>query len=235
MKNDILNLIKKRHSTRTPFDPTKLISSLDLDQILQAGSWSPTAHNMQNFEVVVVDKKQILEKIGKLTTHTSADFIRENFQQLSSTVEELNKKKTGILGIMFPPEWRTPGADFEKIARESTPTPLSNSMKNCPTLLIIIYDARKRAPASKGDVLGFISLGCVMENMWLMAESLGISFQILSVFAGNDVESELKKILAIPQYMKIAYAIRMGYSKDSPKNYVRIRRDLADFVHRNKF
>ena len=30
---------------------------------------------------------------------------------------------------------------------------------------------RKRAPASEGDALGIMSLGCVMQNMWLMAES----------------------------------------------------------------
>ena len=37
---------------------------------------------------------------------------------------------------------------------------------------------RRRSP---GDVLGMMSLGCVMENMWLMAESLGIRFHILAL------------------------------------------------------
>ena len=78
-------------------------------------------------------------------------------------------------------------------------------------LLIVIYDARKRAPDSEGDVLGIMSLGCVMENMWLMAQSLGISVQILSVFSGNPVEKEVKRILNIPEYMKTAYVFRLGY------------------------
>jgi hypothetical protein len=32
-------------------------------------------------------------------------------------------------------------------------------------LLVILFDPSKRAPASEGDVLGMMSLGCVMENM----------------------------------------------------------------------
>ncbi len=66
-------------------------------------------------------------------------------------------------------------------------------------LLIVIYDARKRAPASEGDVLGLISLGCVMENMWLMAHVLGIGFQVMSVFSGDLEEEKVKKILEIPE------------------------------------
>ena len=35
-----------------------------------------------------------------------------------------------------------------------------------------------------------ISLGCVLENMWLVAESLGIGFHVLSAFGGEGVERE---------------------------------------------
>ncbi len=93
-------------------------------------------------------------------------------------------------------------------------------------LMIVTYDARKRAPASVGDVLGFISLGCVMENMWLMAEELGISLQIMSVFGGDEVESEVKKILEIPEYLRIAYAIRLGYPISKSSKSLRVRRDI---------
>ena len=32
-------------------------------------------------------------------------------------------------------------------------------------MFVVVYNPRKRAPASEGDVLGMMSLGCVMENM----------------------------------------------------------------------
>lgn len=97
------------------------------------------------------------------------------------------------------------------------------------------YDARKRAPASEGDVLGFISLGCVMENMWLMATALGISYHVMSVFSGDSVEDEVKKILQIPEYMKIAYAVRLGYPVSKPPELLRVRREIVDLAHHNQF
>ena len=55
------NLIRERHSTRTEFDEKRVLSKHDLEKILDAGRWAPTAHNMQNFEIIVVDDKKKLE------------------------------------------------------------------------------------------------------------------------------------------------------------------------------
>jgi nitroreductase len=184
--SEILKLIPERHSSRVPFDREHPLAKQDLKQILEAARWAPTAHNMQNFEIIVIDDKELLEKIGNIKYRISEEFIRENFQQLSFSEEELLQKKVGILGTMFPPSWRTPG-DWDKIARESEPSALNNGIKGSPMLLIVIYDPRKRAPASEGDVLGIMSLGCVMENMWLMAQELGIEFHILYVFSWIDL------------------------------------------------
>jgi nitroreductase len=186
---------------------------------------------MQNFEVVVVDDKAVLDEIGGIKSRISEEFLRENYEQLSFSKEELLKRKTGILGTMFPPEWVYP-AKMTEIAREAKPTPLFQSIRGSTALLFVIYDSKKRAPASRGDVLGFISLGCVMENMWLMAQALGISLQILSSSA-PPVEKAIKQILGIPEYMEIAYTCRLGYQK-GPTTYIRVRRDIEDFVNHNK-
>jgi nitroreductase len=79
---------------------------------------------------------------------------------------------------------------------------------------------RARAPASEGDVLGFINVGCVMENMWLMVESLGISVHVLSVFAVDAMEKEVKQILSIPEYMKVAFALHMGHPVSKPAKHL---------------
>lgn len=228
--SEILKIIQERHSTRVPFDREHPPAKQDLMQILEAARWGPTAHNMQNFEIIVVDDKNQLKKLGNIESRISEDFLRENYQQLSFSEEELLQKKVGILGSMFPPSWRTPD-DWSKVAHESEPSPLDQTIKGSPTLLIVTYDARKRAPASEGDVLGFISLGCVMENMWLVAHVLGIGFQIMSVFSGNSVEQEVKKILEIPEYMRIANAVRLGYLISKPSKFLRVRRDMIELAH----
>jgi len=231
--NEVHRIIQERQSARVPFDPHQKVSKDDLRQILDAGQWAPTAHNMQNFDVIVVDDKEVLEIIGNVKSRISEVFLRENYEQLSFSKEELLKKKTGILGAMFPPAWVDP-SKMAEAANKSEPMPLTQSIRGSPCLLIVVYDPKKRAPASEGDVLGFMSLGCVMENMWLMAQSLGISLQILSAFAAPPVEKELKKILGIPEQLKIAYCCRLGYPTGASK-YLRVRRNIEDFAYYNKF
>ena len=74
-----------------------------------------------------------------------------------------------------------------------------------------------------------------MENMWLTAQALGIGFQIMSVFGVDSVEQDVKKILEIPEYMRIAYAVRLGYPISKPSKFLRVRRDLEEFAHYNRF
>jgi len=231
--SEILKIIQERQSARVPFDPNRPVSKENLKQILEAARWAPTAHNMQNFDVIVIDDQAVLEKIGNIKSRISEEFLRENYEQLSFSKEELLKKKTGILGTMFPPAWVDP-AKMAQVARETLPGPISQSMRGSSTLLIVTYDSRKRAPASRGDVLGFMSLGCVMENMWLMAQALGVSLQILSSFAAPQVEAGIKQLLGVPEHVKIAYTCRLGYPA-APTKYFRVRRDIEDFTHWNKF
>jgi len=69
----------------------------DLTQILEAARWSPTAHNMQNFEILVIDDRDVLARLAGISSPASEVFIRENFDQLSFSEEELRRKKVGIL------------------------------------------------------------------------------------------------------------------------------------------
>jgi nitroreductase len=231
--SEILKTIQERQSARVPYDPNHPVPKETLTQILEAAKWTPTAHNMQNFEIIVVDDKALLEKVGNIKSRISEEFLRENYEQLSFSKEELQKKKTGILSAQFPPDWVDP-AKISEAAQKAAPMPLTQTIRGSPTLLIIVYDPRKRAPASHGDVLGFISLGCLMENIWLMAQSLGVSLQILSAFSAPPVETEIKRLLDVPEHLRIAYACRLGYPVGASR-YLRVRRDLEDFTHHNQY
>ena len=231
---DVLRLFQQRRSTRVPFDQHRKVDREDLRRIVEAARWAPTAHNMQNFEIIVVDDEEELKKIGDIKSRVSIEFLRENYQQLSFSKEELVRRKVGILGTSFPPSWRNL-AKLDEVAHKSAPRSLSQTINGSPVLLIVVYDSRKRAPASEGDVLGFMSLGCVMENMWLTAQSLRIGFHVLSVFGSNAVEKEVKRILEVPEYMKIAFAVRLGYPVSGPAKYLRVRRNIEDFTHHNRY
>jgi nitroreductase len=184
---------------------------------------------MQNFEIIVVDDHKILEEIGNIQSSISEVFVRENYQLLSFSEEELLQKKIGLLGSMFPASWRTPGVKPQVEEGRSRPFLV------CPTLLIALYDPGRRAPASEGDFLGIMSLGCMMENLWLTANSLGIDFQIVSSLASGMVGKEVKRILGIPAHLHIAFTARLGYIAGEPRRYLRVRREIEDFSHHNHF
>jgi|SRR5665647_2730215 len=229
--SEMLELIQKRRSLRMPFDLERPVAREQLADILEAARWSPTAHNMQNFEIVVVDDRKVLEAIGSTERPISETFIRENYQQLSFSEEELLKRKTGLLGTMFPPSWRNPDFRLDEIDEEeiaSTQRPMPTS----PVLLVVVYDPSRRAPASEADFLGIMSLGCVMENMWLAAASMGIGLQIVSSLSSG---AEVKRILSIPDDLIIAFSYRLGYPVSEPAKYLRVRRDVKDFTHHNRF
>ena len=232
--NDLLKQICDRHSGRVMFDMKRPVAKKDLRQILEAARWAPTAHNMQNFEVVVVDDKKILEVVAKIKRPISAAFIRENYPLLSFSKEELLKRKVGILGSSFPPSWRDP-AKLDEAIKNSRPEPLGDQISKCPVLLIVVYDPARRAPASEGDFLGHISLGCMTENMWIMANALGLAFHIFSTLGTDPVEKDVKAILNIPENLKIVYGIRLGYAADKSNKMLRVRRDIEDFTHHNSF
>lgn len=65
----ILRLMEERESTRIPFKPDEKVPKRDLDLILEAARWAPTAHNMQNFEIIAVDDTELLRKIGEVRSH----------------------------------------------------------------------------------------------------------------------------------------------------------------------
>jgi nitroreductase len=94
---------------------------------------------------------------------------------------------------------------------------------------------QRRPPASPGDFLGIISLGCMLENIWLMAASLGIACHVISALAAPPAEKAVKIILGIPEPLTIAFAVRVGYLAAPPGPALRVRREIADFVHHNRY
>lgn len=203
-------------------------------RLLEAARWAPTAHNMQNFELLIVDDPMTLARIGALRSSPSETFLRENYRQLRRDERELRERRTGLLAELFPPSWQA--ADAKAHDRlDPQHSFLGRSLQGSPTLLLVTYDARTRAPASEGDVLGMMSLGCVLQNIWLTATALGIAVQVLSMMSSAEVEPPLQQILQIPAYMKIGFACRLGYPATLVGRYLRVRREVEQFTHYNRY
>ena len=228
---DILESIQNRKSWRVAFDLERPIPSAVMAQVLEAARWTPTAHNMQNFEIVIVDDPAVLGDLAKVERPTSEVFVKENYEQLSFSKAELLQRKTGLLASMFPAAWQTP--DFKADAlEESGISSRQRALLPGPVTLVVVYDPSRRAPASEGDFLGIISLGCLMQNLWLEAEALGLGVQIVSSLADT---ASLKSILGIPENLRVAFSVRLGYPVQEPTDYLRVRRGVEDFAFHNRY
>ena len=71
---ELIKLIETRQSSRGLFDPKRAIPKEDMEKILEAARWTPTAHNMQNFEIVVVDDKKSLATISEIKRSPNLTF-----------------------------------------------------------------------------------------------------------------------------------------------------------------
>jgi nitroreductase len=204
-----------------------------MQRILDAVRWAPTAHNKQNFEVIAVDDKQFLAAISAIRLPAVETFIRDECHHLSLAEAELLRAKTGLLAGMLPASWQE--TEFARGDGAAQHVYVGRIIQECPALLVVVYDSRLAQPASEEASLGLMSLGCVMQNLWLMTESLGISMQVLTGFGADAVENQVRFILAIPQHMKIAFAARLGYPRTVSESYLRVRRKIREFTHRNLY
>lgn len=71
---DVFEAIKKRRSIRK-FDPKKQVSEKQVDKLLEAARWAPTAGNLQSFFIYAVRGELAMERIAEVSKYQN--FIRE--------------------------------------------------------------------------------------------------------------------------------------------------------------
>ncbi len=81
----------------------------------------------------------------------------------------------GILATQFPAWMRKPPFKPDANDPSLTEDRFGRLIRATAVLLIVLYDPTTRAAASEGDFQGHISLGCLMQNVWLAAADRGIA------------------------------------------------------------
>jgi len=214
-----LVLLHNRHSTRGPFNSDRPVTTQQVKLILEAARWAPTPDNMQNFAIVVVDDKERLEAIAKIPAEMSETYLRETYEHVSFSEAELTHKKKGTLASIYPRAWTDPEAWNPESDARSQLTLLGKAVLQPQVLLVVLYDSSIHSPDSKGDAIGLMGLG----------------MHVLTVFQNGAVEKQVQHALHIPPLMKIAFACSLGYPAEPADPYLRVRRELEDFVHHNQF
>jgi len=232
-------LVKYRRSSRWVFSEKK-ISDSDLEQILEAARFAPTPHNSQPFEIIVVKDKNIIKELSKVEFRLDKKAIDGHFYWTRFTQEELESKKTGVQ-IEVLPKFILDLKDNPKLIEDNDFWKKSMQLysiliQNSQILLYILYNQRLPGVGPLHHLWGIISIGAIMQNIWLAANNLGISAQLVSGQLMNpDSVKKLNSILQVPDGYKIMLTFRLGYETKFGRYGTKIRRELSDFVHINTF
>ena len=152
-------------------------------------------------------------------------FVRETYHSLSLSEAELLRRRTGLLAGMLPESWHEPAA-IEDDADSPAHTFIGRTIQQCPTLLIVVHDARAAAStllAGGGgpDESGVCHAKHVADDRESRNQHAGAQ---RSRRIGR--ESRVRALLDIPQHLKIAFAVRLGYPLDDSESYLRMRRKI---------
>ena len=122
-----------------------------------------------------------------------------------------------------------------KVAETLPPgNPALSSIKDAPVLLVLCAIRnlsgfkRGEAMTEKGDWFMF-DTGLAMENLCLVAHSLGLGTVVVGLFDAQKIES----LLGVPENISVVAMTPLGY----PQGPVSApgRKELADFVHFERY
>ena len=236
---DFQELVKFRRSSRWLFSTRKQIPDGDLNKILEAARHAPTPHNRQPYEIIVVKDREVIKQISEVEIRLSKEEVDGHIFWTKSK-EELESKGVGVQVDVVPkfvhdlkdkPELIDDDEFWKK-----TMGLFSTVIQAASVLLIVIFNPKLPGIGPLKNVWGMLSVGAVMQNIWLAANDLGISANLVSSQT-MTVESKRKlhEILHVPKEYRILFLFRLGYEGKFGKYGTPYRRKLEDFVHLDRF
>lgn len=236
---DFQELVKFRRSSRWIFSTKKQIPDEDLHKILEAARWAPTPHNRQPYEIIVVKNKDVIKKISEISFRLTKKEIDEH-ESWSFSTEELESKGIGVQEDVLP-KFVLDLKDKPELIEddkfwERTMSLYALLMQASSALLMVLYDPTIPGIGPLKNVWGMLSVGAVMQNIWLASNDLGVSVHVASGQTMTlDSKREIYKVLGIPKKYKLMILFRLGYESKFGKYGTPYRRKLSDFVHLDKF
>jgi len=196
---DCLMQVIRKRRTNRQFKPDPVPDEC-ITKIVEAARWAPSGFHTQPWEFVVVRKKEVRDKI------------------------------VAVLEKHGPP--------IKNVSQDAAKqTPALGSFRDAPVFIILLCDWRARVGlpegAAKSDALTANIFGSSMASaflhMHLAAAALGLASQWYSAASGPDSEREIKRVIGIPEPMKIYDLMVVGYSAQPP--IAKEVRSLAGMIH----
>ena len=207
--DSFLDLVKKRRSTHA-FKPDPVPDEY-VDKIIEAARWAPSGANSQPWELIVVKRIDLRERIVEI-------FKAQG--EISYALEQTRK-----------PDHRFP--------RYRTPPQGTPGFAHAPVLIITCGDPRTteayplKAKLDRGESNLYSSLASAFLYMHLAATVLGLGSQWISASAQDLMQARLKELLEVPYELEIYDMMALGYP--TPGSRPRKVRSREEIVHHDMF
>jgi len=212
----LLRLVKTRMSVRK-FRPDP-VPERALEKILEVARWAMSGANSQPWEFIVVTDPAIKKQLRDAYSEYNTDFIFWMEQQREHNL-------------------RHPSYQVKDDAHESLRfNKAKANWHHAPALIVVLGDGRRQW----GTVMGAHTFGRDQSHLTdglanacflihLAAASLGLTSEWVSI----HIEEPHKRILGVPDLLKLYLIIPIGYPDVPAREGV--RRPLEEIVHRERY
>lgn len=230
---ELQQAIINRRTTNSRFSEAK-VSYEHIELLIKMASFAPSHFNSQPWRFIVVEDTDIIGQVGKIAGESMVQLMEEGrfWKQYEKyfriSKEEIENSRDGIHIDHIPPILKPFAKQImsEKggkvLAKLKIPKILGKDeeelISSSPLLFAILLN---RAEYKPGELSGFystISLGAVIQNLWLTTTDIGMGMQFVST-PGEFPErwNELSDLLSVPDDFELAAIFRMGYKEEREK------------------
>ena len=195
---EMLHLIKQRRSVRI-FKSQK-IRQEDWEKLLEAVRYSPTGHNAQYIDIMIIESPEILKKLSEVGMGLLKKFARHlNKPILSSVYKKILGQHTFSVfskaALLY---------EQQKKAMEQGQDPI---LFHAPALMLFI--APRSEFMSKNDA----DLAAQTVALYAPTLGLGTCYSGISMAAFSGLNPSIKGVVKIPNGYKVCNALIIGYEK----------------------
>lgn len=193
-----LSFIRSRRTTRTFLD--KPVKKEDWEKLLEAVKYSPTGHNNQFVDVIIIESRDILREISQMGMKMLEKFA----SRLNRPVSRFIYRR--ILGGHTVEVFQGASLHLEKqqdlFDRGGDPI-----LFNAPGLMLFIAPTAELMSKNDSDLAA--------QTTALLAPSLGLGtcYSGIVTAAFNGVYPAIKKVIKVPEGYSVYNALIVGYAK----------------------
>ena len=230
---ELQDAILNRRTTNSRFADKK-VSQEDIELLIRMASFAPSHFNSQPWRFIIVDDEAVIGRIGKIAGESMIKLMDEGkfwkqYEKYFRLSEEETKESGDGIHIDHIPAILKPFAKqimSEKggkvLAKLKIPKILGKDeeelISSSPLLFVILLNKEEYKPGELSGFYSTISMGAVIQNLWLTTTDIGMGMQFVST-PGEfpDKWNQISRLLHIPENYEMAAIFRMGYKEKDEK------------------